>query len=91
MSCTAGSKRAARWKPPGPFRGRGLFQQWLDGPAERALPAPEETYDKKYPWLAITRRYVRPGMSHDLDEMRAAIARGWGADASGKLRARGAP
>lgn len=56
-----------------------LFQQWLDGPAEEALPTPEETSDKKFPWLAITRRYVRPGMSHDLDEMRAAIARGWGA------------
>ena len=68
-----------------------LFQQWLDGPVEQALTEPEEASDKKYPWLAITRRYVRPGMSHDLDEMRAAIARGWGAEGSGKLRARGAP
>ncbi len=68
-----------------------LFQRWLDGSLEAAAPVPDETSDKKYPWLAITRRYVRPGMSHDLDDMRAAMAKGWGADASGKLRARGGP
>ncbi len=28
------------------------------------------------PWLEIARRYVRPGMSHDLDEIDAAIELG---------------
>lgn len=66
-----------------------LFQQWLDGPVEKLSPKPEEASDKKYPWLAITRPFVRPGMSHDLDEMRAAIARGWGAEAAAKTHPRG--
>lgn len=45
--------------------------------------------DPAAPWLAITRRYVQPGMNHDLAAMRDAIAAGWGAQAAGKLRADG--
>lgn len=68
-----------------------LFQQWLDGPAPTIPPKPEGATDEPYPWLAITRPFIRPGMSHDLDEMRAAIARGWGAEAAAETRTRNGP
>jgi hypothetical protein len=38
-----------------------------------------------HPWLPIARRYVRPGMSHDMDEIREAIALGWATEAGEKL------
>jgi hypothetical protein len=66
-----------------------LFQNWLSvTPAE---PKPEddsltEAEMAKYPWLKITQPYIHPGMSHDLDEMKEAIARGWGEEISEKLR-----
>lgn len=68
-----------------------LLQEWLDSAPEpqdepaATPPAVEpqiqftEAQLDAMPWLRITRKYVRPGMSHDLDEMREAIARGWGA------------
>jgi hypothetical protein len=36
--------------------------------------------------VQIVRPYIRPGMSHELDEMNEAIARGWGEEAAAKLK-----
>ncbi len=66
-----------------------LFQNWLDGPAasEPEPPLSELTQAEldAAPWLAITRRYIKPGMSHDMNEIRAAIAKGWAAEVAEKL------
>ena len=66
-----------------------LFQTWLAAPPPPA-PAPEKLTPaelKAAPWLAITRRYIKPGMSHEMDDIRAAIAAGWTAAAEAKLAA----
>ena len=66
-----------------------LFQNWLDGPAvpEITSTAPALTPAElaAAPWLEISRRYVNPGVSHDMDEIRGAIAKGWGAEVAGRL------
>ncbi len=66
-----------------------LFQNWLDGPQKPATqpPATELTQAEldAAPWLAITRPYIKPGMSHDMDEIREAIAKGWAAESAEKL------
>jgi hypothetical protein len=56
-----------------------LFQNWL--------AAPRETVSKSLavettaaPWLAITRPYLKPGMKHDMESIRAAIAKGRAGD-----------
>ncbi len=65
-----------------------LFQNWLQAPptplrTEKNDPAPEEL--AKYPWLAISKKYVKPGVSHDMEDIRESIARGWAAEAAEKL------
>ena len=66
-----------------------LFQDWLDGPLAPEIPptaaALTATELAAAPWLAISRRYVKPGMDHDMDEIRAAIAKGWSAEITDKL------
>lgn len=66
-----------------------LFQHWLDGPPSTEAPLPPagltEAELAAAPWLAITRRTIKPGMSHDMDEIRAAIAKGWAAEVTEKL------
>ncbi len=71
-----------------------LFQRWLDDGPVTPLPHPiAETTAPKYkptrfdngPWLEYTRKYIRPGMSHDLAEIDEAIAKGWAAEVAGKL------
>ena len=67
-----------------------LFQKWLDAspPASEAAPVPSELTPAELaaaPWLAVTQRYVKPGMSHDMDAIRAAIAKGWGTEVAEKL------
>ena len=68
-----------------------LFQNWLDGPPTEEIPPPPAATAltpaelATAPWLAISRRYVKPGMGHDMDEIRAAIAKGWGAEIADKL------
>jgi len=37
---------------------------------------PEEL--TKYPWLAISKKFVKPGVSHDMEGIRESVARGWG-------------
>jgi hypothetical protein len=66
-----------------------LFQNWLDGPPTPAVhPPPSELTQAELdaaPWLAITRPYIKPGMSHEMDDVRAAIAKGWAAEIAEKL------
>lgn len=69
-----------------------LFQNWLSvtasPPAAREEEIPGDRKPTRFgnaPWAHLARPYLRPGMSHDLDEMKEAIARGWGEDAAGKL------
>jgi len=66
-----------------------LFQQWLDAPfpLEQA-PEPSGLTPNEWaaaPWLAITQPYLKPGLSHDMDEIRTAIAKGWSAAIEEKL------
>jgi len=66
-----------------------LLQNWLDAPPIQEPPpvASELTQAEldAAPWLAISRRYVKPGMSHDMEAIREAIAKGWGAEIAEKL------
>lgn len=66
-----------------------LFQNWLDAlPAPELQPTPSELTQAELddaPWLAITQPYVKPGMSHDMDDIRAAIAKGWATEIAGKI------
>jgi len=39
--------------------------------------APASTRFDHAPWVEMARHYVKPGMSHDMDEIRTAIAQGW--------------
>ena len=64
-----------------------LFQKWLEEkPAvlpEKVNPLPDLDLEKM-PWLKIARKYIKPGMSHDMDEIRAAAQAAWGAEAGRK-------
>ena len=66
-----------------------LLQNWLEAaPLEASPPAPSVLTQAELdaaPWLAITRRYVKPGMSHDMDAIRDAIAKGWASEIAEKL------
>lgn len=65
-----------------------LFQNWLDGSPPEAQAPPSELTEAELaaaPWLAISRRYIKPGMSHDMDEIREAIAKGSAAETAEKL------
>jgi hypothetical protein len=70
-----------------------LFENWVDAPATPTeAPSPvadpsgrSPTRFDDAPWLNIARRYVRPGTNHDMDTIRAAIAKGWGEEGAGKL------
>jgi len=68
-----------------------LFQDWLDAPPPVEVEAmPSELTPAELaaaPWLAITRRYVKPGMSHDMEDIRAAIAKGSAAETAEKFAA----
>lgn len=69
-----------------------LFQNWLSSGPVSAVPEAQGSADAhkptrfdNTPWREIIRPYIKPGMSHDLDEMEEAIARGWGDEAAAKL------
>jgi hypothetical protein len=61
-----------------------LFQNWLAAPramadsGSKALAA-----ETAAPWLVITRPYVKAGMTHDMESIRAAIATGRAGDSDG--------
>lgn len=56
-----------------------LFQNWLDAlPAPEGQPAPPALTPAELeaaPWLALTQPYVKPGLSHDMKDIRAALAK----------------
>lgn len=63
-----------------------LFQKWLDA-SELSLPPGKTRADKaRAPWLEITRKHVQPGMRHDPEAIREAIATGWSAEITEKLQ-----
>ena len=65
-----------------------LFEKWLSAPPPaREEPSPDRkpTRFDKARWAKIARPYMRPGASHDLEDMRAAIAGGWAREAAGKM------
>lgn len=68
-----------------------LFQDWLEAPVQKVAPPEEDqlTEDdyQRFPWLRISRNYLKPGMSHDMDDIREAIARGSAAEYAEKLAA----
>lgn len=64
-----------------------LFQNWLragspDGGEAGDGLAPEEL--KEFPWLEISRKYVKPGIRHEMEDIRESIASGWAAQTAGK-------
>jgi len=63
-----------------------LFKSWL-GKGSGSAPPPDEDAIlngdlAKYPWLAISRKYIKPSVYPDLEFLRASIARGWAAEAA---------
>ena len=36
------------------------------------------------PWLAFTRRCMQPGMTHEMDDIRAAVAQAWACEVAEK-------
>lgn len=70
-----------------------LFQSWLNNeiPPASASPAIAVPADRKptrfdnAPWLTLTRSHLRPEMSHDMEDIDAAIAQGWAEEQSDKL------
>jgi hypothetical protein len=69
-----------------------LFQNWLDAPRSGSAEPAEVTVDPagrgNAPWIAIARKHLKPGMRHDMDEIRVAIARGAAAEYAEKLARR---
>ena len=70
-----------------------LFQNWLSGNQHAGIPVENQvSHDRaptrfdNAPWRGIIRPYIKPGMNHDLDEMKVAISRGWSEEAAGKLK-----
>ncbi len=74
----------------------GLLQRWLD--EEGSPPSTGTTTDRGdcsstrfdgAPWVNVSRRYVRPGQSHDMEEMREAAAAAWAKEATVSLKRAG--
>jgi hypothetical protein len=63
-----------------------LFQKWLDPAPEASTEAISAQGNDAAPWLSITRRHLRPGMSHDLESIRTAIGQGWAAETAEKIQ-----
>lgn len=66
-----------------------LLQAWLEGPAPAPSPVGSAASESDAPWLAVTRRALRPGLDPDLEAIRGAIAAGWAADAAKKAPSSG--
>jgi hypothetical protein len=70
-----------------------LFEHWVESPpAGVQTPTRSSVGGEGRPtrfdnavWLDIAQRYLKSGMSHDLGEMREAIAEGWSAEVAAKL------
>ncbi len=70
-----------------------LFETWVlsavPSPSSPPPPTPEEI--ERFPWLAVSHRYPSSGLSHDMDEIRKAVAKGWTAESTSSERERDAP
>ncbi len=71
----------------------GLFQQWLDGahspPSTGIAPPHGDHRSTRFdgaPWVLVSRRYIQPGMGHDMEEMRAAASAAWAKETSESLK-----
>ncbi len=70
-----------------------LFEYWVESPPPPSPTSSPPVVDAgRQPtrfdnaaWLDISQRYIKPGMSHDLDMIREAIAKGWAAKVAAKL------
>jgi hypothetical protein len=64
-----------------------LFESWVrsETPPSPAPPDPTPEEVRSFPWLAISRRYQTAGLNHDMDEIRASIARGRAAESASML------
>jgi len=65
-----------------------LFQTWLceessNNPLERDRVLSEQ--EQEFPWLTISRKYVKSDTSHDMNAIRESIARGWSAEVADKV------
>jgi hypothetical protein len=60
-----------------------LFQKWLHNEASEASnPTITNAAElAEFPWLAISQKYVKPGISHSMDDIRESIHRGRVAEA----------
>ena len=69
-----------------------LFQNWLDAPRSDSAESAGATVDPakrgNAPWIAIARKHLKPGMSHDVDGIREAMAKGSAAEYGEKLSRR---
>jgi hypothetical protein len=69
-----------------------LFQNWLQSHNQNNTtnqPSPLSNSEaEKYPWLAISRKYVRPSISSDLDDIKKSIERGWATESAGHIGAK---
>ena len=64
-----------------------LFQNWLRNESVPPSPAPNSPSPEEleqYPWLAISQKYVKPGVSSRMDHIRESIAHGWAAETGQK-------
>ncbi|MCC5848641.1 MAG: hypothetical protein JJU29_11145 [Verrucomicrobia bacterium] len=65
-----------------------LFQNWMcnepDPPVQMPeAPGPEELAE--FPWLAISQKYIKPGISSEMEDIRVSIARGWATETNENL------
>lgn len=63
-----------------------LFQKWLEEKPDVEIKSDRSLNVEKMPWLAIARKYVREDQNHDMDDIKDAIAAGWGAEVAEKLK-----
>lgn len=62
-----------------------LFQNWLGAvPTVPVTPA-SAADETSAPWLAVTRPYLKPKLSHDMEAIRAAIDKGRAAESAETL------
>lgn len=65
-----------------------LLEKWLDvsPPSTFVSALAEPTSDELVaaPWLAFTRRCMQPGMTHEMDDIRAAVAQAWACEVAEK-------
>jgi hypothetical protein len=66
-----------------------LFQNWLQSESDASVQNPEAPSSgelAQFPWLTISQKYMKPGISSDMNQIRKSIARGWAAE-TGENRA----